>query len=70
MPRKVKEVLTVVDADVPPHEEEEAPIAFEVLAVPESVKPEEETAPKPGEEKEGHGARGVCVTSRRGCCPR
>ena len=33
MPRKVKEVLTVVDADVPPHEEEEAPVALEVPVV-------------------------------------
>jgi hypothetical protein len=52
MPRKVKEVLTVVDADVPPHEEEEAPVALEVPVVPEAVKPEEETAPQPEEEKE------------------
>ena len=43
MPRKVKEVLTVVDADVPPHEEEEAPIALGVTATPDS-KVSEETA--------------------------
>ena len=52
MPRNVKEVLTVVDADVPPHEEEEAPVALEVPVVPEAVEPGEETAPQPEEEKE------------------
>jgi hypothetical protein len=47
MPRKVKEVLTVVDADVPPHEEEEAPIALGVAATPDSNVSEETVVDAP-----------------------